>query len=178
MIVLNNQAFNPEPAIYKKRDKMNRIIRLIVSILVCQLAGVAGSFFTAPSIQTWYSGLNKPAFAPPNWLFAPVWVSLFFLMGVSLFLVWEKGFKGIESRLAIYAFSIQLALNAAWSFLFFGLQNPFLAFVEILLLWAAILVTIILFYVISKKAAILLVPYIVWVTIASILNYSIWFLNL
>ena len=157
---------------------MNRIIRLVVSVLVCQLAGVIGSFFTVPSIQTWYADINKPAFTPPDWVFAPVWVSLFFLMGVSFFLVWEKGFGRKESRLALYAFSIQLALNAAWSFLFFGLQNPFLAFVEILLLWAAILVTIILFYVISKKAAILLVPYIVWVTIATILNYSIWFLNL
>lgn len=152
---------------------MNKWIKLIVAILICQLAGVIGSFFTMPSIPTWYAGLNKPSFSPPNWVFAPVWVTLFTLMGISLYLIWNKGFK----RLPITLFSIQLALNVAWSVIFFGLQSMFYAFIEIIILWISILITILSFYKVSKKAALLLLPYIVWVTIAMTLNYYVWILN-
>jgi len=153
----------------------NKIIRLIVSVFICQFAGIIGSVFTSPSIPTWYASLSKPAFNPPSWLFAPAWITLYFLMGLSLYLVWEKGLQ--KNKLAVSVFGLQLALNSIWSILFFGLQNPFLAFLEIIILWLAILASIILFYRIEKKAAYLLVPYIAWVSFATLLNYSIWMLN-
>ena len=153
-------------------------IRLIISIIICQLAGVVGSVFTAPSIPTWYATLQKPFFTPPSWVFAPVWITLFTLMGISLYLVWERGMENRNVRVAVYVFGLQLVLNAAWSFLFFGLQNPFLAFAEILVLWISIMASIILFYRISKRAGLILIPYIVWVTVATALNYSVWILNI
>ena len=158
-----------------ERDK---IVKLIAAILVCQLAGITGSFFTTPNIATWYASISKPAFTPPNWIFAPVWTTLFLLMGISLYLVWEKGFEKKEVKLAISVFGVQLVLNIVWSLLFFGLQNPFFAFIEIIVLWVVILINIILFYRISEKAGFLLVPYILWVSFAAFLNYSIWLLNL
>ena len=151
--------------------------RLIISIVICQLAGIIGSFFTAPNIPTWYAGVNKPWFNPPNWLFAPVWTILFVLMGISLYLIWEKGIEKKNVRLAVSVFGIQLFFNTIWSLLFFGLQNPMLAFFEIIILWLSILATIFLFYKLSKPAAFMLVPYIAWVTFAAVLNYYIWILN-
>ena len=153
------------------------ITKLIVSILICQLAGFIGSIFTAPSISTWYATLKKPAFNPPNWLFAPVWTTLFFLMGISLYLIWSRGFEDEKIKSAIIIFSVQLILNILWSFLFFGLKSPFLAFLEIILLWFAILVNIIKFYNISKTTGLLLLPYILWVSFAAILNFFIYRLN-
>lgn len=153
------------------------IAKLIASILICQLAGIIGSFFTAPSITTWYMNLKKPAFNPPNWLFAPVWTTLFLLMGISLYIIWNKGLEDEKVKLAVIIFSIQLILNILWSFLFFGLKFPFLGFLEIILLWFAILVNIIKFYNISKTAGLLLVPYILWVSFAAILNFFIFRLN-
>jgi len=154
---------------------MNKWVKVIISILICQMAGFIGSIFTSPSIQTWYVGLQKPAFAPPNWVFAPAWISLFTLMGISLYLVWNKK-KNIKTPLVL--FSVQLVLNMMWSFLFFGLKSPFYALVEIIILWIAILLTIISFYKVSKRAGILLLPYILWVSFATILNYYIWLLNI
>ncbi len=153
-------------------------VRLIVSIIICQLAGIIGSFFTAPNIPTWYAAVNKPWFNPPNWVFAPVWTTLFVLMGISLYLIWEKGIEKKDVRMAVAVFGIQLLFNIIWSVLFFGFQNPMLAFVEIIILWLSILATIVLFYKLSKPAALMLVPYIAWVTFAAVLNYYIWILNL
>jgi benzodiazapine receptor len=158
--------------------KINKIVKLIAAILVCQITGFIGSFFTIPSIPTWYASIQKPAFTPPNWVFAPVWTTLFLLMGISLYLIWEKGLERKELKFAVSVFVIQLALNVIWSVLFFGLQSPFLAFVEIVFLWIAILVNIIVFYRISKLAGGLLVPYILWVSVAAYLNYSVWILNI
>ncbi|MFC2143906.1 TspO/MBR family protein [Candidatus Aenigmatarchaeota archaeon] len=152
-------------------------VKLIVSIIICQVIGGIGSIFTAPSISTWYTTLAKPWFTPPNWVFAPVWITLFLLMGISLYLIWEKGLKEKRIKTAISIFGIQLALNAIWSIIFFGLQSPFYAFIEIIILWIAILATIISFYKISKPAGLILLPYIIWVTIASSLNYYVWILN-
>ena len=157
---------------------MKKIFKLISSIFICQMAGVVGSFFTAPAISQWYSSLERPVFAPPNWLFAPVWISLFTLMGISFYLIWEKGLKERKVKIAMGIFFVQLFLNALWSFLFFGLRSPFYGMIEIIILWFFILFTIIIFYMVSRKAAFLLLPYIIWVTIASFLNYSIWQLNL
>ena len=156
----------------------NKVVKLIVAILVCQLAGFVGSIFTSPAISGWYASIQKPLFNPPNWVFAPVWTTLFLLMGISLYLIWDKGLEKKDVKLAVSVFGVQLALNIVWSFLFFGLQSPFLAFIEIVLLWIAILATIILFYRISKKAGLLLAPYLLWVSFAAFLNYSIWILNL
>ena len=156
---------------------MKKAIKLVIAVLVCQAAGILGSVFTAPAIQGWYAGIQKPGFTPPNWVFAPVWTTLFLLMGLALYLIWDKGLDTKESRIALLVFGVQLSLNVLWSLLFFGLQSPFLAFVEIIFLWAAILLSIILFYRISRKAGMLLVPYILWVTLAAFLNYSVWLLN-
>lgn len=154
---------------------MNKWIRPVITILICQMAGIIGSVFTMPSIPTWYASLNKPWFSPPNWLFGPVWITLFTLMGISLYLIWNKGLKNVKIPLTI--FGVQLILNTIWSFLFFGLKSPFIAFIEIIILWISIALTIISFYRVSKKAGLILLPYIIWVSIATALNYYIWILN-
>jgi benzodiazapine receptor len=151
---------------------MKNVIKFLVSIIVCQLAGGIGSIFTANSVGTWYADLIKPSFSPPNWLFAPVWILLYFLMGISLFLVWSKGKRGLP------IFFIQLVVNAFWSIAFFGLKSPLFGLIVIIILWVLILLTIIKFFKISKLAAWLLIPYIAWVTFATILNFSIWILNI
>ncbi len=140
-------------------------------VLLCQTAGTIGSIFTFSAIPNWYAYLNKPFFNPPNWIFGPVWTTLYTLMGISVYLVWKKR-KGIP-----FWFWVQLVLNALWSILFFGLQNPILAFVGVIFLWLSIFLTITSFYRIHKTAAYLLVPYLLWVTFASLLNASIALLN-
>ena len=152
-------------------------LKLIVSILLCQGAGIAGSIFNIVSIPIWYATINKPFFNPPNWVFAPVWTTLFLLMGISLYLIWEKGFDKWEVKKGLYLFGFQLILNIMWSALFFGLRSPALAFIEIIILWIAILLTITQFRKVSKMGAWLLVPYICWVSFAALLNLSIWLLN-
>ncbi|MDO8558880.1 MAG: TspO/MBR family protein [bacterium] len=180
---------------------MGKVIKFIISIGICEAAGAAGSIFTIPAIKNWYAFLEKPSFSPPNWLFAPAWTILYFLMGVSLYLVWAKNW-GIEVKAgqaqqktwnpiskklwtgswreenAIAIFVVQLILNILWSVIFFGLKSPGMAFFEIIMLWFAILYTIVNFYRISKPAGLLLLPYILWVTFAAILNFAAWQLNL
>jgi tryptophan-rich sensory protein len=153
------------------------ILKLIGSILICQLAGFIGSLFTTPAIPTWYKTLTKPAFNPPNSIFSPVWIILFLLMGISLFLVWQKNQKDRNVKIALLFFTVQLVLNTFWSILFFGLKSPLWAFIEIIILWFAILLTIIKFFKVSKPAALLLLPYILWVSFAAFLNFSLWRLN-
>lgn len=156
---------------------VKRILKFLISVLICEGAGFLGSFFTAPAIPTWYAQLQKPFFSPPNWLFAPVWTILFFLMGVSLFLVWNEKEKGKNIKSAISVFVIQFILNILWSLVFFGLHSPFYGFLVIILLWLAILFTIFKFYQVSKQAAYLLIPYIIWVSFAAVLNWAILTLN-
>ena len=150
---------------------------LLGFIAISQFAGVIGSLVTFPSIPSWYAGLVKPELAPPNWVFGPVWITLFTLMGIAAFLVWQKGRRRKATRPALMVFFAQLMLNSMWSVLFFGLQDPRAAFVEIVALWGAILAMILLFWRIHKTAAWLLIPYILWVTFAGYLNYAIWLLN-
>jgi benzodiazapine receptor len=150
---------------------------LIGSVVICLLAGVIGSFFTTPNIATWYASLNKPWFTPPSWVFGPVWTTLFILMGISLFLVLREGWERKDVQIGTAIFGVQLLLNVLWSYLFFGLQSPLYGLIGIAALWIAILVNIIWFFRISRPAAILLVPYIIWVSIASALNYGIYVLN-
>lgn len=147
-----------------------KIPKLIFSIGLCLGAGVLGSFFTVSSIATWYQTLNKPFFSPPNWIFGPVWTILYILMGISLYLVWEK--KKVPA-----VFWIQLILNALWSIIFFGMRNPTLALMDIVALWITIILTMKAFYKINKIAAYLLIPYLVWVSFATILNLIIVLLN-
>lgn len=157
--------------------KKFNFLLLVVAVSVCLAAGMIGSFFTTPNIATWYAGINKPDFNPPNWIFGPVWTTLYILMGISLYFVLQKGWKKIQAKIAITVFGIQLALNSIWSILFFGLGSPFLAFVEIIFLWIAIAASIYLFYKIDKRAAYLLIPYICWVSFAAFLTYTIWIIN-
>lgn len=160
------------------RINLNEILKLIVSIIICLLAGVIGSIFTTPAIPGWYTALVKPSFSPPNWVFAPVWTSLYLLMGISAFLVWRKGTHNQQVNSALRLFLAQLVLNTFWSILFFGLRSPFLGFLEIVLLWVAIILAILCFFRVSKLAGILFLPYILWVSFAAILNFSILRLNL
>ena len=153
------------------------ILKVIASIILCQLAGWIGSLATLPSIPIWYESLKKPFFNPPNWLFGPVWTGLYTLMGISLFLVWQRREGKPQAKMALTFFFIQLILNTLWSLTFFGLQSPPLGLVDIVLLWIAIFLTIQKFYGISRTAAFLLLPYILWVSFAVVLNVSLWILN-
>jgi tryptophan-rich sensory protein len=155
---------------------MKKIYKLIISLLIPQAAGGIGSFFTISSVKDWYPTLEKPALNPPSWMFGPVWTALFLLMGWALYLVWTDE-SGKNKRLAFWAFGIQMVLNALWSIIFFGLHSPGGALLEMVFLWLAILATIIAFAKISRLAAWLLAPYILWVSFAGYLNYLIWILN-
>ncbi|MBL7702783.1 MAG: tryptophan-rich sensory protein [Ferruginibacter sp.] len=152
-------------------------MKLFISILIPVLVGAASGFFTQSGVDGWYAPANKPSFNPPNWIFAPVWTTLYILMGIALFLIWRSGAEKNIKQTAIILFAVQLTLNFFWSIIFFKLQQPGWAFAEIIALWLMILLTIIWFGKINPVAAWLLVPYICWVSFASVLNYSIWQLN-
>ncbi len=152
------------------------MIALIISIVIAQLAGLIGSIFTFSSIPTWYAGLVKPVFSPPNWLFGPAWILLYTLMGIAAYLIWKKRqIKGAKTSLWLYG--IHLIFNVLWTVIFFGMKNPGLAFAEIIILWALILIVAMKFYKIKKSAGLLFIPYIAWVVFAAILNLAIWRLN-
>lgn len=153
---------------------MKKVLPLLTFILGTQLAGIVGSAFTAPAIDTWYLTLNKPFFNPPNWLFAPVWLMLYLLMAIAAFLVWQKKPK-VTKALRLYV--LQLLLNSLWSIFFFGLQIPWLAFLEIIILWVFILLTMLELKKTSRKAYWLMLPYLLWVSFASILNLAVAILN-
>ena len=152
-------------------------IKLAASVVLCMLAGFVGRIFTTPKIDGWYAGLNKPSFNPPGWLFGPVWTALYVMMAIALYLVWRKGLAAKGVKVALAVFLVQLALNALWSFAFFGAESPLAGLVVIVALWAMIAASIAAFAPISRAAAALLVPYILWVTFAAILNASIYLLN-
>jgi tryptophan-rich sensory protein len=152
-------------------------VHLAISIIICEAAGFLGSFFTAPAIPTWYAGLQKPSFSPPNWVFAPVWLILYALMGVSAYFVWKMGIEKNEVRIGLAIFAIQLILNVFWSYFFFKMQSPRYALIEIIILWLFILLTIFSFLKISRLAGFLLLPYLLWVSFAALLNFFILKLN-
>ena len=161
----------------KKTPTRKNLIKLAIALIVPQLAGMIGSLFTFPAIPVWYAGLIKPTFSPPSWFFGPVWVSLFLLMGIAAFIVWKKGLNAKNVKIALSIFIVQLVFNSLWSVLFFGLHNPRAAFIEIIVLILTIIATMVSFSKVSKAAAILLIPYLLWVGFASYLNFSIWELN-
>lgn len=141
------------------------------------MAGVIGAIFTTPAIPTWYAALKKPPFTPPGWIFSPVWITLYLLMGVSAFVVWSKGWGDSRVRIALSLFVVQLVLNALWSLMFFGLRSPSAGFINIVVLWIFILLTMLYFFKLSTTAGALLVPYVLWVSFAAVLNFSILVLN-
>lgn len=157
---------------------MNKITRIAIAIIVCLTVGYSSSTVTKTGVETWYPTIIKPVFNPPNWVFMPVWTLLFVLMGIAAGLVWDKiKEQNAEVKKALGFFLIQLALNAIWSYLFFGLKNPMLALIEIALLWLMIYETYLKFIKINKTAGYLLIPYMAWAGFAAILNASIWWLN-
>lgn len=147
------------------------LFALAALVVVCEAAGLVGTAFTASAIPQWYELLAKPSFAPPNWLFGPVWTSLYAMMAVSAWLVWRR------TGSVLNIFWIQLALNALWTPLFFGLRSPLAGLVCIVALWAAIVWTVKRFWPVSRAAALLLLPYLAWVSFATALNYAIFTLN-
>lgn len=153
------------------------VMKLFISILIPLLVGTTAGLFTSAGVKGWYAVAAKPSFNPPNWIFAPVWTTLYILMGISLYLVWKSNAAKSVKQTAITLFAVQLVLNFFWSFIFFSLQQTGWALLEIAVMWLAILLTILWFAKISKSAAWLLVPYICWVSFATVLNFYIWKLN-
>ena len=152
-------------------------IKLLICISICELVGVSGAFFTKSSLSTWYVTLHKPSFNPPGWLFGPVWILLYLSMGIALFLIIKDGFVTREIILAVCFFTAQLLFNGLWSYIFFGKKELFLSFIDLVLLWVLILITIIIFYKTNNISGYIMIPYLLWVSFAGILNWSIWKMN-
>ncbi len=174
---------HPDPAVTLAKADVNTLANLrnsmfglLIAIVICFSAAALGGIVTGPAIGDWYPTLVKPAWQPPNWLFGPVWTVLYAMMAVAAWLIWKPtGLKAAAVPLTLFA--IQLALNVAWSWIFFGFRRPDLAFLEILVLWLAIVATMFAFFGRSQLAGWLLVPYLAWVTFAAVLNLTIWRLN-
>ena len=160
----------------KQRPVPTQAVGLVVSLMICFAAGGIGGLATTQGLDAWYETLDKPTWNPPNWVFAPVWTTLYGLMGTAVWLVWRGGVWN-EVKSAVVLFTVQLVLNGLWSILFFGLQNPGGALIEIVALWLAIVATTILFFRRSMIAGGLMMPYLLWVSFASFLNFTIWNLN-
>lgn len=156
---------------------MNKTVKLIIAIAIPLAVGATSGFFTVTGVTSWYQTINKPSWNPPSWLFGPVWTTLYIIMGIALYIVWKSPVNDKLKKTAITLFAIQLVLNFFWSFIFFDQHQPGWALVEIIMMWVFILLTIFSFARVSKTAAWLLVPYISWVSFATILNYTIWKLN-
>ena len=156
---------------------MQKILKISLVVVVCVTIGYLSGMVTRDSIITWYPTLVKPVFNPPNWIFAPVWTLLYVMMGIAAGLVWTSNSDEQTTKKAIGFFAIQFGLNALWSYLFFGLHNPLLALIEIFLLLLMIFETYVQFKKIDKVAGMLLLPYLAWVSFATLLNASIWWLN-
>lgn len=156
---------------------MNNTVKLLISIIIPLAIGATSGLFTETGVGSWYQNIQKPSWNPPGWVFGPVWTALYIMMGISLYLVWKSDARPSLKKLAILLFALQLGLNFFWSLIFFNQQAIGWALVEILVLWLSILATIFVFAKINNTAAWLLVPYISWVSFASILTYTIWKLN-
>lgn len=156
------------------------VVTLLLAVVGAIGVGSVGGFATASSVDTWYATLARPEFAPPNWLFGPVWITLFALMGVAAWLVWRRAGDPehrVEARRALAVFGLQFAFNVAWSFVFFGAQSLLGGLVVIAILWLLIGTTIVGFWRVDHRAAALMLPYIAWVSFAALLNYAYWALN-
>lgn len=162
---------------YNAVMKKGLVIKIIICLAVTFSAPVIASFVMEPGGSDWYANLNKPSFNPPGWVFGPVWTVLYILMAISAGLVWQRGLGERKVRVAMGFYLVQLILNAIWTPIFFGLEMPLLAFIDIVLLWAAIILAILAFFRVSKITAALMVPYLGWTTFAAVLNFSLWYLN-
>jgi benzodiazapine receptor len=156
---------------------MRRLVRYALFIALAQAAGLIGTYFTVDAIPTWYAALRKPSFAPPNWVFAPAWTTLYALMGIAAARAWELRTRKTNADRGLNWYWAQLALNAIWSPVFFGMKNLGLALIVIGVMWVTIIMTIREFWKAEKGIALLLVPYLAWVSFASVLNYALWMLN-
>ncbi len=156
---------------------MKKIFKLVIAVALPLIVGGVSSIFTQQGVNTWFTTIAKPSFNPPSWVFAPVWTTLYVLMGIALYLVWVSPIGDTTKRKAYVIFGIQLVLNFAWSVIFFSLQEPGWAFVDIILLWLSIVATMLVFRPIHKATFWLLLPYLLWVSFASVLNFAIWHLN-
>ena len=160
------------------KKAMNKYIKILIMVVTCVGVGYMASTATQSSVDTWFPTLIKPSFNPPAALFAPVWTTLYVMMGIAAGLVWARiDVQREDVRNALLFFAIQLALNALWSVLFFGLKNPLLALIEIVILWLMIYETFVKFTKVDKVAGYLFIPYLLWVSFAAVLNASIWWLN-
>lgn len=159
------------------RSRIPFWIKVMASVLAIELLGGLGGLVTSQSISGWYTQLEKPAGTPPNWVFAPVWISLYAMIGVSFAIAWQRGFRERWARFGLILFVVQMALNLAWTPLFFGLHNLIAALAVIVLLWVAIVATAVAFSTQSRVAGYLLIPYLIWVTYATYLNVGYWILN-
>jgi translocator protein len=159
------------------RITIHTVPKLAAAVLFCIIIGSLGSLVTITGPGSWYAALQKPFFTPPGWVFAPVWITLFILMGIALYFVWESGLDQPGVRTALGVFGVQFVLNVIWSFLFFGLKSPLLGLADIIILWIMIATTIVLFYRVKKSAAYLLIPYIAWVSLATALNGAVYLMN-
>lgn len=160
-----------------ERSSKFSLTKMAASIALTEGAGGIGSIFTYEAIPTWYASLTRTPLTPPNWLFAPMWITLFFLMGIAFYLIWVKMPPKEAGWLAMSLFGVQLVLNVIWSVIFFGLHSILFGAIEIIFLWFFIAATAIEFHPIDRKAAYLLFPYLSWVTVATLLNMSILFAN-
>lgn len=152
------------------------MLEVIISVILAELVGGVSGFLTVGSVQTWFQTLIQPSFQPPNWLFGPAWTLLYALMGVASAWIWKKR-KNKKARMALWIYGVQLFFNFIWSVIFFGWHSPFWALIDIVILWGLIMFMMMKFYAIDKKAGWILVPYLAWVTFATVLNFAIWRLN-
>ena len=160
-----------------KHRKLSYILAVFIGVFISLAVGFLSSLVTMQAISEWYVELKKPFFSPPNWLFAPVWTLLYALMGWAVGLVWHYGRRHRWGKTALYHFGAQLIFNGLWSLVFFGLRNPLLGVIIIIILWILIERTIYWFRLVDKRAALLLYPYLAWVSFATVLNGSIVYLN-
>ncbi len=164
-----------------KEESMSDLVRNLVALVVAVGAPLAvggiSSIATISAIPTWYRGLSKPAWNPPDWVFGPAWTVLYILMGVAAWLVWRAGWGNSAVKVALVFFAVQLVFNGLWTVLFFGLRSPGAGLVEIIILWLLIVATMVLFFRVDRLAGVLLLPYLAWVTFASALNAAVWSLN-
>jgi tryptophan-rich sensory protein len=174
---MNNPNIKMVKIMSDESFSLRELPKLIISILIVFVAGSIGTLATTSELTTWYAALAKPNWTPPNWVFGPIWSTLYILMGIALFMVWKQGLERDDVKFAILIFAVQLVLNTLWSLVFFGMHAIFGGFILILILWIAIFANIIVFYIITKPAGLLLIPYLLWVSIASYLNYSVYLLN-
>jgi len=158
-------------------DTLTTAAQILAAVLLCEAVGIIAAVATQSAVATWYPTLAKPGFTPPNWLFGPVWTTLYAMMGVAAVLVWWRRSSDTTSRRALLLFGVQLLLNGGWSFAFFGARSPSLGLVVIAALWIVLAWTTERFFRIRAAAGWLLVPYLLWVTYAGALNLSIWILN-